>query len=68
LAVGRPEYLIFISHSSEDRWIAGQMAAIIERKAKRYGVGTFLTTSISRAATASRTRSGGKSRIATNSS
>ena len=42
MAIGRPEYLIFISHSSEDRWIARQMAAIIERKAKRYGVRTFL--------------------------
>jgi TIR domain len=38
----RPGYLVFISHSSKDRWIARQMAAIIERKAKRYGVRTFL--------------------------
>lgn len=38
----QPEYLIFISHSSKDRWIAGQMAATIERRAKRYGVRTFL--------------------------
>jgi hypothetical protein len=36
------EYLVFISHSSKDRWIARQMAAIIERKPKRYGVRTFL--------------------------
>ena len=36
------DYLVFISHSSKDRWIARQMAAIIERKAKRYGVRTFL--------------------------
>ena len=35
-------YLVFISHSTKDRWIAKQMAAIIERKAKRYGVRTFL--------------------------
>lgn len=35
-------YLVFISHSSKDRWIAKQMAAIIERKGKRYGVHTFL--------------------------
>jgi hypothetical protein len=35
-------YLVFISHSSKDRWVARQMAAIIERKAKRYGVRTFL--------------------------
>lgn len=38
----QPEYLVFISHSSKDRWIARQMAAIIERRAKRYGVRTFL--------------------------
>jgi len=38
----QPDYLVFISHSSKDRWIARQMAAIIERKAKRYGVRTFL--------------------------
>jgi TIR domain len=38
----QPNYLIFISHSSKDRWIARQMAAIIERKAKRHGVRTFL--------------------------
>ena len=37
-----PTYLVFISHSTKDRWIAKQMAAIIERKAKRYGVRTFL--------------------------
>jgi hypothetical protein len=37
-----PEYLVFISHSSKDRWIARQMAAIIERRARRYGVRTFL--------------------------
>jgi hypothetical protein len=38
----QPSYLVFISHSSKDRWVAGQMAAIIERRAKRYGVRTFL--------------------------
>jgi hypothetical protein len=42
VAQSEPDYLIFISHSSKDRWIAGQMAAIIERRAKRYGVRTFL--------------------------
>ena len=42
MAKNQPGYLVFISHSSKDRWIAGQMAAIIERKAKRYGVRTFL--------------------------
>jgi hypothetical protein len=36
------DYLIFISHSSKDRWIAKQTAAIIERRAKRHGVRTFL--------------------------
>jgi hypothetical protein len=35
-------YLVFISHSSKDRWIARQMAAIIERRANRHGVRTFL--------------------------
>jgi hypothetical protein len=35
-------YLVFISHSSDDRWIAKQMANCIERKGKRYGVRTFL--------------------------
>jgi hypothetical protein len=42
MATGRSNYLVFISHASKDRWIARQMAAIIERKAKRYGVRTFL--------------------------
>jgi TIR domain-containing protein len=38
----RSEHLIFISHSSKDRWIAKRMAEIIERRAKRHGVRTFL--------------------------
>jgi TIR domain len=42
VAEDQPDYLVFISHSSKDRWIARQMAAIIERGAKRYGVRTFL--------------------------
>ena len=42
MAEGQRDYLVFISHASKDRWIARQMAAIIERKAKRYGVRTFL--------------------------
>jgi TIR domain len=42
VAENQPDYLVFISHSSKDRWIARQMAAIIERRAKRYGVRTFL--------------------------
>lgn len=35
-------HLVFISHSTKDRWIARQIAAIIERKGQRYGVSTFL--------------------------
>ena len=35
-------YLIFISHSTEDRWIAKQMANLIEAKGRRHGVKTFL--------------------------
>jgi hypothetical protein len=42
VAKKQSDYLVFISHSSKDRWIARQMAAIIERQAKRYGVRTFL--------------------------
>lgn len=42
MAANYREYLVFISHSSKDRWIARQMAAIIERRARRYGVRTFL--------------------------
>jgi hypothetical protein len=42
VAKSQPGYLVFISHSSKDRWVARQMAAIIERRAKRYGVRTFL--------------------------
>lgn len=35
-------YLVFISHSTEDRWIARQMAQLIERKGKRHQIKTFL--------------------------
>lgn len=42
VTANEPDHLVFISHSSEDRWIAQQMAATIERKAKRHGVLTFL--------------------------
>lgn len=42
VATAQLDYLVFISHSSKDRWIARQMAEIIERRAKRYGVRTFL--------------------------
>jgi hypothetical protein len=36
------DYLVFISHSVKDRWIAHQMANLIEQKGKRYGIATFL--------------------------
>jgi hypothetical protein len=42
VAKSYPDYLVFISHSSRDRWIARQMAAIIERKAQHHGVRVFL--------------------------
>lgn len=42
VAEKQPDYVVFISHSSKDRWIATRMAEIIERNAKRYGVTTFL--------------------------
>jgi hypothetical protein len=42
VAESQPGYLVFISHAAKDRWVAGQMAAIIERRAKRYSVRTFL--------------------------
>jgi hypothetical protein len=35
-------YLVFISHSTADRWIAKQMANLIEAKGRRHGVKTFL--------------------------
>jgi len=35
-------YLVFISHSTKDRWIARQMAALIEEGGREYGVRTFL--------------------------
>lgn len=35
-------YLVFISHSTNDRWIAKQMAALIEERCQTYGVKTFL--------------------------
>jgi hypothetical protein len=39
---GASDYLVFISHSSKDRWIARQMVALIERRARRYRVNAFL--------------------------
>ena len=37
-----PNYRVFTSHSTKDRWIARQMAALIERKRRRRKVKTFL--------------------------
>jgi len=36
------DYLVFISHSVKDRWIARQMSNLIEQKGKKYGIKTFL--------------------------
>lgn len=36
------KYLVFISHSNKDRWIAGQIAKIIEEKGQEYGLRVFL--------------------------
>jgi len=38
----KKDYLVFISHSAEDRWIARQMAKLIEAKGRKYGVRAFL--------------------------
>lgn len=38
---GKP-YLVFISHSEKDRWIAKLMAALIEEKCQAYSAETFL--------------------------
>lgn len=35
-------YLVFISHSAKDRWIAKQIANIVEEKGQKCGVKTFL--------------------------
>ena len=35
-------YLVFISHSEKDRWIAKQIGTLIEEKGREYGVKTFL--------------------------
>lgn len=35
-------YLVFISHSEKDRWIAKQIATLIEEKGREHGVQTFL--------------------------
>lgn len=38
----KEEYLVFISHSNQDKWIAQKIAEDIERKGKRYGATTFI--------------------------
>jgi len=38
----RKSYLVFISHSKKDRWIAKQMATLIEEEGREYGAKTFL--------------------------
>ncbi len=35
-------YLVFVSHSTADRWIAKQIANQIETKTRKYGVKTFI--------------------------
>ena len=35
-------YLVFVSHASQDGWIARRMAEVIERKGRRHGVKVFL--------------------------
>jgi hypothetical protein len=35
-------YTVFISHSSKDRWIAQQMARLIDERTGEHGVTTFL--------------------------
>ena len=45
MAVGRKTkaaYLVFISHSSRDQWVARQMARVIEETGRQYSVKTFL--------------------------
>jgi hypothetical protein len=38
----KTRYLIFISHSMRDQWVARQMARVIERNCGQFGVVTFL--------------------------
>jgi TIR domain len=38
----RRGYLVFVSHSTKDKWIARQIADLIERRGKRYGIKVFL--------------------------
>lgn len=36
------QYLVFISHSTKDRWVAKQMSNLIEEKGREWGIKTFL--------------------------
>ncbi|MGA9995812.1 MAG: toll/interleukin-1 receptor domain-containing protein [Pyrinomonadaceae bacterium] len=38
----KKSYLVFISHSAKDRWIANQIAKILETKGRRHGIKVFL--------------------------
>ena len=38
----RHAYLVFVSHASQDEWIARRMAEVIERKGRPHGVRAFL--------------------------
>jgi hypothetical protein len=38
----RREYVVFLSHSTKDRWVARQMMSLIEQRCKRFGVRVFL--------------------------
>ena len=38
----RLAYVVFISHASQDEWIARRMAEVIERKGRRHGVKAYL--------------------------
>lgn len=42
LAFIRKAYLVFISHSTKDRWIARQIAKLLEERGEKYRVKTFL--------------------------
>jgi hypothetical protein len=38
----KKSYLVFISHSTKDRWIAKQLAKQIEEKGLKFGIKVFL--------------------------
>lgn len=39
---GQEAYLVFISHSTKDRWIAKQIASLLEEHGRKYRVKAFL--------------------------